>query len=60
MGETPDAPARAARDRDGMTITQQVSIAAGLRASGFALRYPTYREGYQEQLRLDGELPPGE
>ncbi len=38
MGETPDAPARAARDRDGMTITQQVSIAAGLRASGFVGR----------------------
>lgn len=27
---------------------------ARLRASGFALRYPTYREGYTEQLRLDG------
>ncbi|MGO1167053.1 MAG: SDR family NAD(P)-dependent oxidoreductase [Janibacter sp.] len=27
---------------------------ARLRSSGFALRYPTYREGYREQLRLDG------
>lgn len=26
---------------------------ARLRASGFALRYPTYREGYREQLRLE-------
>ncbi|WP_435201782.1 NAD(P)H-binding protein [Janibacter sp. GS2] len=26
---------------------------ARLRASGFALRYPTYREGYREQLRID-------
>lgn len=29
-------------------------INARLRASGFALRYPTFREGYRAQLELDG------
>jgi FAD/FMN-containing dehydrogenase len=38
MGETPDAPVGAARDRDRMTTTQHVSIAAGLRAGGFVGR----------------------
>lgn len=26
---------------------------ARLRSSGFTLRYPTFREGYREQLRID-------
>ncbi len=38
MGETPDAPVVASRDRGGMTTTQHVSIAAGLRAGGFVGR----------------------
>ena len=38
MGETPDAPVVAPRDRGGMTTTQHLSIAAGLRAGGFVGR----------------------